>query len=278
MSTSFGRLASSDLRGFDQRGRELILKAMEYGAVGRVSAKGHVILRSKGGATMSVTRNLASSNRARQNTEAAFSRIFGEYLVQETKVESSNGNGVEHPLVPADPVVMKPCPLESCEAEFVTEGARYSHVHRDHFPCREPGCDRVFASKQGEQGHYNLAHHRKELMCGPAKCEVKGCGWTGTKAGLGGHTARMHEPGAQKRAVAAKKASKAPKESSKTSETVASVVRAEAEHYEGVHAQEVLDAVRGLVAPELTAKLAAAEARVAELETKLALMKEVWDA
>jgi len=114
----FRRLSRVDLKGFSRQSQNLILMAMERGGVGRVSNKGHAILRSPSGATMSVSRSY-SQNRGWQNTEASWTRVFGSLPVEETQGSLALVRDV-HRLVPPKDHPMLECPVESCEAEFVT--------------------------------------------------------------------------------------------------------------------------------------------------------------
>lgn len=74
---SFKTLTLRDLRNFDEEPRALILDAMEAGCTGRISSKGHAILRNAGGGTMSVSRDMSLANRSAQNTRAAY-KTFAE--------------------------------------------------------------------------------------------------------------------------------------------------------------------------------------------------------
>lgn len=69
-------LTNQDLSGFDERARELILRAINAGCTGKVSRKGHVILRNDSGQTTAVPRNLTSPNRTAQNSAAQLERIL----------------------------------------------------------------------------------------------------------------------------------------------------------------------------------------------------------
>lgn len=71
-------LAREDLTAFDRESKDLILAAMIVGCVGRISAKGHAILRNAGG-TASIPRNMTTPNRSAQNVRADIKRLLREH-------------------------------------------------------------------------------------------------------------------------------------------------------------------------------------------------------
>jgi hypothetical protein len=198
-----------------------------------------------------------------------------------------DGAADPHPLVPAKDHPMLECPAEWCDAEFVTGGARYTHIQRDHFPCKEPGCDRVFKEKRSAQGHYNLKHADRGQM---HKCPVPGCDYEGTGGGLGGHTRQVHLKGkpARGRKSQAKPKAKAPRNVPQQRSPSDS---AKAVQVKASDAETLLARVRELVGvpdprvAELEARVAELEtalevetARSDELEARLALLKEALEA
>lgn len=80
-SKSYRRMTRADLRDFDDQAIRLILEAMNQGALGRLSSRGHVILRSPSGATCSVPAHMGDNVRTFQNVRAALRRAFprGEF-------------------------------------------------------------------------------------------------------------------------------------------------------------------------------------------------------
>lgn len=78
-SAAFRRLTRADLVTFDQEAKDLILEAMSIGCVGRVSSKGHAILRNNAGGSTSVPRNLTSPNRSAQNARADMKRLIADH-------------------------------------------------------------------------------------------------------------------------------------------------------------------------------------------------------
>lgn len=73
---SFGELARGDLLAFDRLAKELILEAIELGCTGRISAKGHCILRNRTGDTAAVPRHMTAPNRTAQNTRSQVRRLL----------------------------------------------------------------------------------------------------------------------------------------------------------------------------------------------------------
>lgn len=277
------RLFRTDLKTFDDRATELVLAAMDRGAMGRISSKGHAILRGPDGQTMSVSRNTGSGNRGRQNMEAEFVRIFGPLEVRALPRAVGDSVSIEHPLVPTRETVMIACPLDSCDAEFVTEGARYTHVQREHFPCKEPGCQRVFDNATKASGHFNVTHGRKVWQDEPAEC--KDCDWTGTRAGLGGHRAQAHGNG--NRRVKAKPEAKPEVPQKSASSDSAPPVQAKAPSKDSFRLamealaqahDEALARAKADRVHELEARVSELEAKNSELEARLALLKEALNA
>jgi hypothetical protein len=249
----FRRLSRVDLKGFSRHSQNLILMAMERGGVGRVSNKGHAILRSPSGSTMSVSRTF-TQNRGLQNTEAQWVRVFGDLPVEETQGSLALVPD-PHPLVPPREHPMLECPVESCEAEFVTEGARYAHVHKEHYPCKQPGCFKVYDAPNKASGHYNVTHRRAELGKVPAECPVEGCDWTGKVTGLPGH-AKKHPKAVWQKARA--KAAGVPVKKKAAPKKKQSTVKAPTPPRER----------------DLAAELDAALSRIADLENAMARLRE----
>lgn len=157
---TWGHLGNGDLRAFDDLGKELIRLAMERGGEGRVSSKGHVILRSPSGATMAVARNLKSGNRGAQNARSQFVKVFGPLDESPEWAQVPAPEKEPEPeLVPVgsgEPTLT--CPVSTCDAVFVTEGARYSHCEKVHHKCAQPGCGFVGKSAQSIRAHVRIVH------------------------------------------------------------------------------------------------------------------------
>ncbi|MFI9629250.1 C2H2-type zinc finger protein [Streptomyces sp. NPDC052042] len=90
------RLTRSDLAAFDQEARDLILESMAIGYLGRVSSKGHCILRNNTGGSAAVPRSMTSSNRSAQNTRADVRRLMAEHRRTGQPEASSRAPRVPH--------------------------------------------------------------------------------------------------------------------------------------------------------------------------------------
>jgi hypothetical protein len=77
--TMFRRLTRADLITFDPEAKDLILEAMDVGCLGRISSKGHCILRNNAGGSTSIPRNMSSPNRTAQNARADMKRLFAAH-------------------------------------------------------------------------------------------------------------------------------------------------------------------------------------------------------
>lgn len=78
-STMFRQLTRADLITFDREAKDLILEAMDVGCLGRVSSKGHCILRNNAGGSTSIPRNMTSPNRTAQNARAKMKRLLADH-------------------------------------------------------------------------------------------------------------------------------------------------------------------------------------------------------
>lgn len=247
----YRRLSRSDLRGFNEDAIRIITAAMNAGGTGRVSNRNHCIIRGPEGRTLSVAMGITKANRGIQNATAEFRRVFG---MEWTEVEKPKEKQTAEDLAPApslgDPHPTLTCPVKTCDAVFVTEGARYSHIHDKHIVCREPGCHFVTDHAPAESGHYRIVHLGEAPRKGITKPKPKP------------KKAAAPQPAAQE-----------------TVRVVTKVVK------EG----EVLKQIRHLLGDDprlaelreenqrLQEALGKAEARVAELDAKLKLLKEALE-
>ena len=53
-------ISKEGLRGFDKEARRLVVKALDEGWTGRISSKGHAILRHPDGTTISISRDMSN--------------------------------------------------------------------------------------------------------------------------------------------------------------------------------------------------------------------------
>jgi hypothetical protein len=75
-TAAYGQLTAGDLTGFEREARQLVLDAIKRGATGRLSNRGHVILRSPDGVrTASVARKFGW-NRSGDNARSSVERLF----------------------------------------------------------------------------------------------------------------------------------------------------------------------------------------------------------
>lgn len=179
----WGRLTRRDLRGFDDSAKAAILYAMDRGGVGRISRKGHCVLRSPSGDTMAVTSN---SNKSKQVVAINVKRLFPD--IPEKAISTvPDGTQKDGSAMKVTVKQWLSCPVKGCEETFATEGARYSHIDSAHAKCTEPGCQvtvgdytgpHVAQNKRGRAGHVNVAHrgvkpweHRKNHRGGRRKPE-----------------------------------------------------------------------------------------------------------
>ena len=195
--TTWKKLVRKDLTTFDDNATRVVLAAMGQNAVGRITGRGHAFIKApNGGGTMSVSRDTSAPN-CLKNVEADFRRLFGAQQESTTKDESkatmhtdsrympftdvpypsANGKKDGEATVAPSNDLMILCPAKGCEAEFVTEGAKYTHIKKEHFECthRElpgvsedkwpasctfgvDGTAHVAPSAQSLAGHVNVHH------------------------------------------------------------------------------------------------------------------------
>lgn len=158
-TNGYVRLTRADLRNFDDRSKDLIIRAMEMGAVARITNKGHCIIKAPNGALVTVSGGLSKPNRSRNNTEAEFARAFPNISVALAREAPERmKQEVEEALVDRGEDPTLECPAKGCEAVFVTEGARYSHIEKQHYKCKEEGCNHVAPSPRSLAGHVSIIH------------------------------------------------------------------------------------------------------------------------
>lgn len=163
-SERWRKLTRRDLATFDDSATAAVLAAMDRGGVGRISSKGHAILRSPNGRTMSVTPN---SNRSKQVVEINLRKLFpvtdeaenGPGTTTEAKAAPVNNNNTQSEATTATTTEAKiPCTNKACGLTFVTQGALYSHVNKDHVVCDEPGCLLSWDTRRQMVSHRNIVH------------------------------------------------------------------------------------------------------------------------
>jgi hypothetical protein len=167
-AVTWHELTRSELTTFDRDATDLVLQAMKYGAMGRMSSKGHAIIRNARGQTMSIARKMSKVNRTHQNTLSQFRKLFGPEIeadnrpdVREAAQEAKAADALADAVPHSDE--MYPCPIEGCphhepEGAFVTPGALYTHTRKDHEVCLECVPPKVFSNHQRLVAHHRMAH------------------------------------------------------------------------------------------------------------------------
>lgn len=171
--TSWGTLTREDLRDFDGYSTKAVLTAVERGAVGRRSSRGHIILRSPDGRTMSVSR---SSNKSKHVVRQQLDRLFPEPPPppkEEPVTIPANMRPANSATNPPRPGVWLACPVKGCGRTFPTEGGRYSHIDKEHERCKEEGCDAVSMNRIGAATHHRLAHEGWKPRKGTGKAAAQ---------------------------------------------------------------------------------------------------------
>lgn len=184
----FRKLKSTDLKVFNQKASDMILRASEAGCLGRISNKGHVILRNNSGGTISISRNLSSNNHSLQKAEADLRRLLAGHTnnveddappkaavnqtVRTTVSQAFLDYGsefsawfdtIEQGMSPDDQIVVtvdssgKPSFEVQLTEQAEAEEPKHSTTDEQH-QCRH--CDRSFSTHMGlnahQQAHQNL--------------------------------------------------------------------------------------------------------------------------
>ena len=157
-SERWRRLTRRDLMNFDDVSTDAVLTAMDRGGVGRISSKGHAILRAPGGATMSVSPN---SNKSKQVTAIRVRKLFPEtndkpQAAPQPPPAPNNTNQAEATMPKPDKSIA--CTNPTCDETFATEGALYAHVNSKHVVCPAPGCLYSRDSNRGVVPHHRIVH------------------------------------------------------------------------------------------------------------------------
>lgn len=156
--TDWRTLTKADLKTFDDHQTKAVLYAMDHGGVGRISSKGHAIIRNQQGQTMSVSRS--DGGRRRQAIASDLCRLFGAPVEDEQPRQVPPRSIGTAPSAVArnddEPVT---CPANGCGYVGATQGAVYSHIEKaGHHRCAAPGCDFVSRATQGVVAHRRIVH------------------------------------------------------------------------------------------------------------------------
>ena len=278
-------LERKDLRSFDAEATKMILDAIAAGCTGRVSSKGHAILRNPAGSTVSISRDLRTPNRSAQNTRADYRRFMAtlETPVNGTAPEVT-AEVVSEPSEPSDDGKV-PCPDCGEPVNVRGLGAHRAFAHKGVKPARrrtapdpdlpglEPVPDTMVRHFKGKGG-YTATRYAVNTEGTEWWCRFPGCGRTITdQKSLGGHQ-RGHT------AVLRKAEKAAAEEPTPKPDVVQNVTDTVA----------VVDAIRELLGKDprvvelehdvarLTTERDEAVKHAADLDAKLSLLRETLDA
>lgn len=154
-STNWIRLSAADLKTFDDNQRKIVLTAMERGGLGRISSKGHALIRNKDGAQFTV-----SSNSNRMGMVRATSQLNRYFPVEPMELPTVTLDGLDsngH----QPPGHQPPPDFEENLAEALGTEPR--------FECPALDCDRSFATLQGLRMHNTRTHLKKGVQAGDKK-------------------------------------------------------------------------------------------------------------
>jgi len=117
---------SVDLRGFDSRARSIIETAHQFGWTGRVTTKGHYLMRAPDGLAITVPSKLDGRPRSEKNTIAPFRKWLREHSPHATAIMDS----VADVIVDAGPEEFVTDSI--VDAIVVAKAARVSHAAMDY--------------------------------------------------------------------------------------------------------------------------------------------------
>ena len=137
MAAPYQRLTSDDLKHCDDLAKKLTLTAMEAGCTGKVSHRGHIIIRNADGQTCAIAPKLTTHNRSAQNARADIQRLLA--------------HGTDKAVETASEALSEPLEVTVAQA-FVHPliGAQFSAWY-DTLPEPLPAHERVVAAPDGAQ-------------------------------------------------------------------------------------------------------------------------------
>ena len=71
---AYGKLAAKDMKTFDDASRDLVLRMVDAGWVGRITKQGHAYMRAPGGEVSATVARDSGRGRSGMNAEARFKR------------------------------------------------------------------------------------------------------------------------------------------------------------------------------------------------------------
>lgn len=182
--TVTAKLGTSSLPGFDRRARAMVKDMLDHGWTGRVSSKGHWIGRSPDGtATIAVARNMDAPNRARQNTEAEWTRWKrAQHPVTVAVVDASGDALLAGDFIAADILARGAAKhLEADMAELAVEPPSAIYAVPDRTVVRsEPWHAHKAPSPTGGTKYRSEAVVERQWSDGAVDylCALEGCGYT----------------------------------------------------------------------------------------------------
>lgn len=183
-------LTPTDLAPFDDSSTELIRALEAEGWRGRVSSRGHAIMRAPDGTTTtSVSRDHDKNRRTRQNAWAEFHRW------QAAKAATP-------PPTPEDAPMATVLVCPTCQATFPDAKALGAHMNTSHEPMRPahlcPECGDVYWSSQALSLHLVKKHPDSDALppADPTPCTEDGCPYVGrSRQALTQHLRAVHSDG-----------------------------------------------------------------------------------
>jgi hypothetical protein len=158
----FGSLTRLDLRAFDRHSTDLIMKMIDHGWEGRVSQRGHAILRAPDGTTTASVSRDHSNGQTRRNAEAAWNRWLRE---QSAFGEAATPTApVLHAVAHDERPVPNACP--QCGRPFASAPALAGHmqVHNPLVDCPICGLSVKSLGQHNRWKHPAPEHTLEELI------------------------------------------------------------------------------------------------------------------
>lgn len=159
------KLTKRDLTNFDDYGERAVLYAMKHGGVGKISNRGHAMIKTPSGEIMGVA---PDTRKARQVIAIKLRDLFGNGGLVDIDEEAAaervrRSRAAQAAAAAVSPVRLDDepthgCYAPECDAVFVTEGARYAHIHKTHEVCPEPGCWYTRDDLRSVRAHARTAH------------------------------------------------------------------------------------------------------------------------
>lgn len=158
--TQYRQLTRGELTDFDREAKDMILDAMQAGVLGNISKRSHAILRNATGHTVAIPRRMTSPNRSAQNSRADYKRFMRAHteFIEAHRPPTEQTVETEAPLPEVTPELQETdlwfCNL--CNAYAGQDQQTHlQEVHPHHTICEECG---KAVKKQGIYLHRRMAH------------------------------------------------------------------------------------------------------------------------